>query len=323
MDKNEALSQQLKKKYHALYVTSKYAPKFPQSTERDYQRFANAFLTDIYGAVLKESMPELLRVLKDIDAATVQRMDAKGSRAKENEKKRSLQRWRDVDNTVIRLRRVINTIRQKLNAAIGLYQTGRKLNSIASATRKLTVKEWKKAIGKTLGVNILEDYFDGTFYTDILEKWVKENVDLIVTIPHDALDEMEKIVIQSYLDGKPITTITKEIQRNYSMTKSHARLIARDQMGKLNSKITQHQQKSCGVNRYKWSDSGDSRVRKDHKRLNGKIFSWNDPPVIDTRTGRRGHPGDDYQCRCVAIPVFDFDTLDVPVDITKNEVKGR
>ena len=73
MDKNEALSQQLKKKYHAPYVTSKYAPKFPQSTERDYQRFANAFLTDIYGAVLKESMPELLRVLKDIDAATVQK----------------------------------------------------------------------------------------------------------------------------------------------------------------------------------------------------------------------------------------------------------
>ena len=64
-------------------------------------------------------------------------------------------------------------------------------------------------------------------------------------------------------------------------------------------------------------------MRKDHKRLNGKIFSWNDPPVIDTRTGRRGHPGDDYQCRCVAIPVFDFDTLDVPVDITKNEVQGR
>ena len=316
MDKNEALSRQLKKKYHAPYITSKYAPKFPQSMERDYQRFANAFLTDIYGAILKESMPELLQVLKDADADAGQRADAKGSRAKENEKKRSLQRWRDVDNTIIRLRRVINTIRQKLDATIGLHQTGRKLNSIASATRKLTVKEWKKAIGKTLGVNILEDYFDGPFYADILDKWVKENVNLIVTIPHDALDEMEKIVIQSYLDGKPITAITKEIQRNYSTTKSHARLIARDQMGKLNSKITQHQQKACGVRRYKWSDSGDSRVRRDHRRLNGKIFSWDDPPVIDTRTGRRGHPGDDYQCRCVAIPVFDFDTLELPIDIS-------
>lgn len=313
MDSREAINEQIQKQFHGKEaVTSKYLPKFPESAERDYQRFANAFLADIYGAVLKESMPDLLQALKESD--TELRTDAKGTQAKENEKKRSLQRWRNIDYTVIRLRRVINTIRQKLDHSIGLYQTEKKLNAIANATRKLTIKEWKKAIGKTLGVNILEDYFDGPFYAEMLDKWIKENVDLIATIPYDALDEMEKIVLRSYLDGKPITTIAKEIQRNYSVTKSHARLIARDQMGKLNRQITQHQQQSCGVSRYKWSDAGDSRVRADHRRLNGKIFSWNAPPIVDMRTGRRGHPGDDYQCRCVAIPVFEFEKLDIPVD---------
>lgn len=317
MDDKDILCEQLRKRFRGKNtVAGKYSPKFPLSAEREYQRFANAFLADVYGLALKESMPELLQVLKDADADLAQRNDAKGPIAKENEKKRSSQRWRDLDNTIIRLRRVINTIRQKLNTAIGLYQTNKKLNIIANATRKLTVKEWKKAIGKTLGVNILEDYFDGSFYADALETWVKENVDLIVTIPANALDELEKTVLKSYLDGKPVSAIAREIQHSYSTTRSHARLIARDQIGKLNSKITQHQQKACGVRRYKWSDSGDSRVRRDHRRLNGKIFSWDDPPVIDTRTGRRGHPGDDYQCRCVAIPVFDFETLDLPIDIS-------
>ena len=288
MDSRETINDQIRKQFHGKKaVTSKYLPKFPESAERDYQRFANAFLADIYGAVLKESIPDLLQALKESD--TELRTDAKGTQAKENEKKRSLQRWRNIDNTVIRLRRVINTIRQKLDRSIGMYQTKKK-------------------------VNILEDYFDGPFYAEMLDKWIKENVDLIATIPYDALDEMEKIVIRSYLDGKPITTIAKEIQRNYSVTKSHARLIARDQMGKLNRQITQHQQQSCGVSRYEWSDAGDSRVRADHRRLNGKIFSWNAPPIIDTRTGRRGHPGDDYQCRCIALPVFEFEKLDIPVD---------
>lgn len=64
-------------------------------------------------------------------------------------------------------------------------------------------------------------------------------------------------------------------------------------------------------------------MRADHRRLNGKIFSWNAPPIVDMRTGRRGHPGDDYQCRCVAIPVFEFEKLDIPVDGMRNERSER
>lgn len=71
------------------------------------------------------------------------------------------------------------------------------------------------------------------------------------------------------------------------------------------------QQQDAGVQEYIWSDSGDSRVRSGHHRLNGKKFRWDDPPVVDERTGRRCHPGEDFQCRCVAIPVFDIDTLDL------------
>ena len=61
-------------------------------------------------------------------------------------------------------------------------------------------------------------------------------------------------------------------------------------------------------------------MRDSHRHLNGKRFSWNDPPVVDARTGRRCHPGQDYQCRCVALPVFDLETLDLP--IAEKEVGG-
>ncbi|MDR1706162.1 MAG: hypothetical protein LBS19_15970 [Clostridiales bacterium] len=48
--------------------------------------------------------------------------------------------------------------------------------------------------------------------------------------------------------------------------------------------------------------------------LNGKKFSWSDPPVVDGRSGRRCHPGQDYQCRCAALPVFNLPELDLPWD---------
>ncbi len=48
-----------------------------------------------------------------------------------------------------------------------------------------------------------------------------------------------------------------------------------------------------------------SRTRPGHLRLNGRKFRWDDPPVVDIRTGERGHPGMDKHCRCYAEPVSD------------------
>ena len=45
------------------------------------------------------------------------------------------------------------------------------------------------------------------------------------------------------------------------------------------------------------------RTRPGHLRLNGKTFRWDDPPVVNSNTGERGHPGMDRHCRCYAEPV--------------------
>jgi SPP1 gp7 family putative phage head morphogenesis protein len=57
-----------------------------------------------------------------------------------------------------------------------------------------------------------------------------------------------------------------------------------------------------GVKKYIWSTANDIRVRDRHRSLNNKVFSYDDPPVVDKKSGRRANPGEDYNCRCVAIP---------------------
>ena len=61
----------------------------------------------------------------------------------------------------------------------------------------------------------------------------------------------------------------------------------------------------AGFGRYVWVTRRDDRVRPDHARLDGGIFRWDDPPVVDLRSGRRGHPNQDYGCRCSASPLED------------------
>lgn len=59
-----------------------------------------------------------------------------------------------------------------------------------------------------------------------------------------------------------------------------------------------------GLEEYQWVTMHDSKVRHDHRLLDGRIFRFDDPPIVDNATGRRGNPGDDYNCRCYARPIF-------------------
>ena len=103
------------------------------------------------------------------------------------------------------------------------------------------------------------------------------------------------------------------------MTESRARLIARDQVSKLNGQITQGRNQALGLDLYVWSDSSDERVRESHDVMDGKVCRWDDPTVYadtveDAQAGRwksrasiggvDQHPGQDFQCRCVSRAVI-------------------
>lgn len=300
----ELLLEDLKQKNNGkTAIASKYRPKYPDSAEREYLRLVNAYMA-IEKETLMRHLPKLKQILNE---GTQYHTDSK----KDNEEKRKLARFSAIDHTIVRLTILFRNIRREMDAAFGLYDLKRRINDIAMLDHKLTVREWKKAVSKTLGIDLLEDYYSGEYYKAMLEKWVSENVDLIKTVPNQSLDRMKELVFQNYMKGTTTTDIVKEIQRQYGMSKRHAKLIARDQTSKLNADISESQQKDAGVSRYKWSGVLDWRERKSHRELEGKVIRWDNPP--DVGRGRRCHPGQDYQCRCCAIPVFDIDTLDLPV----------
>lgn len=302
--RKEIFREDLKRKHKGKkIIPARYRMKFPQSAEREYVRLANEYMA-IEKDVLLKYIPELKRIL---DEGTQYNTDSR----KDNEGKRRTARISGIDNTIVRLRILFDSIQKELESAFGLYDLKRRINSIANLDHKLTIAEWKKVVSRTLGIDILSDYYSGDYYKEMLEKWVSANVDLIKTVPRDSLGSLKEKVYSDYMNGRSTTNIVKELQRQYGMDKRRARLIARDQTAKLNANITQSQQRDAGVSKYKWSTVGDARVRDSHDDLDGELFSWDNPPETDG--GRRCHPGEDYQCRCCAIPVFDIDELDLPV----------
>lgn len=148
--RKELLRKELKQKNKGKKsIPTKYRPKYPDSAEREYLRMVNAYMA-IEKEILIKYLPELKRILNE---GTQLRVDSK----KENEEKRKIARFSAIDNTIVRLTILFKNIKRELDAAFGLYDLKRQINKIASLDHKLTIREWKKAVSKTLGINLLDE----------------------------------------------------------------------------------------------------------------------------------------------------------------------
>ena len=142
---------------------------------------------------------------------------------------------------------------------------------------------------------------------------VAENVGLIRRIPERFLSDVQGAVMRSITSGNGLSDLLPYMEKRYGEDKRHARNVALDQTRKAYTSINSERMKAVGVRKFEWVHTGGSQQpRKYHMDrwpagLNGGIFSLDDPPVIDERTGERGLPGYAPFCRCTMRPVVSFD----------------
>lgn len=128
---------------------------------------------------------------------------------------------------------------------------------------------------------------------------------LIKSLPQQYLDRVEQSVIAGIQSGAGYfdEELDEALAKIEKLTQNRAKLIARDQLGKVNSRISQVRQESLGITHYTWVSMRDLAVRGapnyysfyNHNRRDRMVFEWANP-VGD------GHPGQPVNCRCGAIP---------------------
>lgn len=168
---------------------------------------------------------------------------------------------------------------------------------VTNKQAKATDKQLADQIKSMSGVDIRGVMKAGAL-TDAINTAITANVSLIQSIPLQYQQRLESIVLTGLQDGKGYGWIDDEIKALGQSTDARARLIARDQMGKLNGRFNELRQQSLGITHYYWSTSNDERVRARHRRWDGDLIAWDNPPPD-------GHPGQAIQCRCTPIPALD------------------
>ncbi len=131
-----------------------------------------------------------------------------------------------------------------------------------------------------------------------------EQVTLIKSIPLDAAKRVHKLTIEGIEDSTRASEISKAIQAAGDVAKSRADLIARTEVARTASTLTEARALHVGSPGYFWRTSGDGDVRESHREMEGKFVAWDDPPTLD---GMKGHAGQFPNCRCYPEPVIPED----------------
>lgn len=124
----------------------------------------------------------------------------------------------------------------------------------------------------------------------------------------DQVERLRDMTVKMFEGGFDGQSLKDLIMSEWEVSANKAKFLARQETSLFLSKYRKEQSLKAGVRKYKWSASGgktgDGRTRTRHRHLHGKVYAFGNPPVTDD-LGNRNEPGEDYNCRCVAIPVLD------------------
>lgn len=154
--------------------------------------------------------------------------------------------------------------------------------------------------------------------TELKKEYTKNMSLWIDKFSREEISELRQRVEKNAMEGYRFDRLIASIKNRYSVTENKAVFLARQETSLFLAKFREKRFKDGGVSRYRWSTSQDARVRPaiglkgkaredagNHRALNGKVFFYDEPPIVNPHTGKRANPGQDYNCRCVDVPVLE------------------
>ena len=117
------------------------------------------------------------------------------------------------------------------------------------------------------------------------------------------IPKMREKVRLAILNGYREDEVVKIIQNEIHIEKDKAVFLARNETNIVLAEVKKAMYQDMGFEEYIWHTRMDGKERPLHKLMNGKIYRFDEPPIVDARTGQRGMPAQTYNCRCTFTPI--------------------
>lgn len=181
-------------------------------------------------------------------------------------------------------------------------------------------RSWREAAkkslrGKEVYLALRNELRDKNRFNELVNKSSEQ----IRTLPRHIADRIVKKISELTLAGTRASEITNIISTELSSyAKASSTLIARTQVSKVLTAITQSRCESVDIKAYIWRTVGGPLVRDSHRHMEDVICFWDEPPCpellakIPTKELHYYHPGGIFNCRCYAEPLLSVDQTTWP-----------
>ena len=121
--------------------------------------------------------------------------------------------------------------------------------------------------------------------------WRDRNRDLLTTVPGRARTRIRALALDRDLTENR-EKLVEALRNEKRVATNNLKRITRDQVQKAVGESNSRRQQAAGIRTYVWQTAEDERVRPSHAELHGRTRRWTSTPI----------PGEEVNCRCVAIP---------------------
>lgn len=224
-------------------------------------------------------------------------------------------------------------IEAAINKAWGKFSTAAMESKFRDIARevvnritKKTTQNMVKSVNQSTGVN-MAPIFEEQDMSDFISANIKNNTSMITSIRDEYMKSVENAIWSGTAGQSSPTDIVGNIRDQTGVSERRAKMIARDQTGKITSQVTERRHKQAGIEYYQSIDAGDERVagRPGGKYPNARISCWGiarrdigyGKGVYKVSEGASWggetglHPGRHHPlCRCISRPVFKWQLPD-------------
>lgn len=154
---------------------------------------------------------------------------------------------------------------------------------------------------KALGID-LSSVVRGEDLTETLETAATRQAGLIKNLLDSFVQKVQTRVTTAVLTGQSAANLKKLIAKDLGISDRRAKVIARDQISKVNSELTILRHTQAGISKYEWVTAHDERVRPLHRSIDGNTYQYGKPTGAEEGLP----PGQPILCRCVGRPIIEF-----------------
>lgn len=235
----------------------------------------------------------------------------------------------DLDNLPWEIKNVISTSKARFNEKLGAIDKTLSTMDPEEISKKVNIAQyfdstlWKveREFHKSIKNITVVPKLTKLERKKIADDWqTNMELDIKKLVESQIIELRQNVYDNVFAKGNRREALIKGLQASYDVTENKAKFWARQETNLLMAKYKETKYVEAGVPEYEWRcvhmphqpspkvpyKAGE--VRYSHGILEGKIFRWENPPIT-TAPGqpvRRCNPGQDFNCRCFAIPIVRF-----------------